>query len=168
MNIYTKNKRLDFSITRVLLAGLAGGMAEVLWVMAWSAITPLQATTVAREVTHALFPGVTETVLAVEAGLMIHLALSLALGLAFTTVLGNRLQQNYGTPGLLAGSVSVLALIWAVNFLLVLPVINPAFVTLMPFTVTLGSKILFGLAMGAVLTTGVRTLPAAREVRTTG
>ena len=53
----TERTRFSFSITRVLLAGLAGGMAEVLWVAAWSAVAPLQATAVAREITRTVLPG---------------------------------------------------------------------------------------------------------------
>ena len=143
--------RFSFSITRTLLAGLAGGIAEILWIMAWSAVTPLQAFTVAREVTRTVFPGMAEASIATEVGLIIHLAISLVLGLVFVWAIGERLVRHYGGAGILAGSIILLAIIWATNFLLVLPVINPVFVTLMPYTVTLGSKILFGLAMGAVL-----------------
>lgn len=169
MKTCTQGKLFDLSITRVLLAGLAGGIAEVLWVMMWSAVTPLQAATVAVEITRTVSPAVfAATPLAVETGLIIHLAISLVLGLAFAAVFGNRLWARYGAPGLLAGSVLLLALIWAVNFLVVLPVLNPVFVTLMPYTVTLGSKLLFGLAMGTVLITGTRTRSPLQEVRATG
>jgi len=169
MKTCTQRNLLDLSITRVLLAGLAGGIAEILWVMMWSAVTPLQAATVAVEITRTVGPGMfAATPLAVETGLIIHLAISLVLGLVFAAVIGNRLRQQYGNPGLLAGSVMVLALIWAINFLVVLPVLNPVFVTLMPYTVTLGSKLLFGLAMGAVLTIGARTRSPVQEVRATG
>ena len=147
----TETTRFGFSITRTLLAGLAGGIAEVLWVTAWSMVSPLQATAVAREITYTLLPGMANTSLALDIGLTIHLAISLVLGLAFVWALGNYLARHYGSTGILAGSVTLLTLIWSVNFLVVLPVINPAFVTLMPYAVSLGSKILFGLAMGAVL-----------------
>jgi len=46
-----------------------------------------------------------------------------------------------------------LTLVWAINFFVVLPVLNPAFITLMPFGITLASKVLFGIAMGSVLLT---------------
>lgn len=145
--------RFSFSITRALLAGLAGGITEILWVMAWSAATPLQAATVAHEITLTVFPGVAETVMATEVGLLIHLAISLALGLVFTRIIGNNFLQRYEIRGVFAGSVAVLALIWAINFLVILPILNPVFITLMPLGVTFVSKLLFGLAMGSVLLT---------------
>jgi len=47
-----------------------------------------------------------------------------------------------------------------VNFLLVLPIVNAAFVTLLPYSVSLGSKLLFGLAMAGILYTAQRTVQA--------
>jgi hypothetical protein len=165
MKIHTDKTRFSSSITRVLLAGLAGGVAEVLWVMAWSAVTPLQATTVAREVTRTVFPVMAETSMAAEIGLIIHLAISLALGVVFVWALGKHLARHYGGAGILAGCVTLLALIWTINFLVVLPVLNPVFVTLMPSAVTLGSKTLFGLAMGAVLIAGPHTLAKTQKLQ---
>src|SRR5204863_9421935 len=46
-----------------------------------------------------------------------------------------------------------LAGVWLVNFTVILPALNPAFVTLLPLWVTLISKLLFGAAMSAVLLT---------------
>ncbi len=163
MKIFTEKNRFNLSIKRILLAGLAGGLAEVLWVMVWSAVTPLQATTVATEVTRTVFPVMAETSAAAEIGLIIHLAISLAIGVLFMWSFGKYLAQNYGGTGILAGSVALLTLIWTVNFLVVLPVLNPVFVTLMPSAVTLGSKTLFGLAMAAVLIARPVTLPAAQK-----
>ena len=40
----------------------------------------------------------------------------------------------------------MLAAVWAVNFLVVLPVLSPDFVTLLAYPVTLISKLMFGLA----------------------
>jgi hypothetical protein len=48
----------------------------------------------------------------------------------------------------------VAAAIWAINFFVILPVVNAEFVTLMPYAVTLASKLGFGVAMGWVF--GVR------------
>jgi hypothetical protein len=168
MNFHANEKRFGISATRILLAGLAGGLAEVLWVMAWSAVTSLQATTVAREVTRTVLPSMAETPLAAEIGLIIHLAISLAIGVVFMWTLGKHLARHYGGAGILAGSVSLLTLIWTVNFLVVLPAINPVFVTLMPSAVTLGSKTLFGLAMAAVLVSKPVTLPAAQKSQASG
>jgi len=47
--------------------------------------------------------------------------------------------------------VLVLAAVWAINFLVILPQLNPAFPDLLPSAVTFLSKILFGVAAAAVL-----------------
>ena len=51
----------------------------------------------------------------------------------------------------MALSVGCLSLVWMVNFLIVLPVVNPEFVHYLPMGTTLISKMLFGAAMGAIL-----------------
>ncbi|MNC99822.1 hypothetical protein D3C83_182370 [compost metagenome] len=48
-------------------------------------------------------------------------------------------------------AVTVAVAVWAVNFLLVLPYLNSAFVALMPAGATLLSKSLFGIAMAWTL-----------------
>lgn len=48
-------------------------------------------------------------------------------------------------------AVVTLVLVWATNFLVILPVLDPAFVTLLPYGVTLFSKLLFGITMGWVV-----------------
>jgi len=164
MKTCPERPRNSFSLPRVLLAGLAGGIAEVLWVAVWSVVTPLQLTTVAGEVTRTVFPATVETS-ATVIGLIIHLAISLALAVVFVRALGEHMARQYGSAGILAASITFLVLIWALNFLVVLPALNPVFVSLMPSAVTLGSKTLFGLAMGAVLIAGPRT---ARSAEITG
>jgi hypothetical protein len=41
--------------------------------------------------------------------------------------------------------------VWAVNFFVVLPVINPQFVDLVPYAISLVSKVLFGVAAAGTL-----------------
>ena len=52
--------------------------------------------------------------------------------------------------GLYAGTLAVLAAVWATNFFVLLPAISPAFVHLVPYSVSLTSKLLFGLAAAEV------------------
>jgi hypothetical protein len=137
--------------TRVLIAGLAGGIAEILWVLAYGTFAPVSATEVAREVTASLLPGAAASAAAPPLGVGIHLALSVALAAAFVAALAKVFPGRRGVGGYLAIAVAALAGIWALNFLLVLPILNPRFVTLMPYAATLFSKALFGLAMGGVL-----------------
>jgi hypothetical protein len=42
-----------------------------------------------------------------------------------------------------------LAAVWAINFFIVLPVISPGFVHLLPYAITLASKLAFGVAAAA-------------------
>jgi len=137
---------------RILVAGLAGGIAEILWVLAYGAFAPISATEVAREVTASVLPGAAASAAAPGLGIGIHLALSIALAGAFATLFPGR----RGAAGTVAIAVAALAGVWTLNFLLVLPVLNPRFVTLTPYAATLASKALFGLAMGAVLARGER------------
>ena len=60
-------------------------------------------------------------------------------------------MQRHGPAAALATASAVLAAIWVVNFLVVLPIVNAEFVSLLPYSVTLGSKLLFGVAMAMVL-----------------
>ena len=48
-------------------------------------------------------------------------------------------------------AVSVFALVWSGNFLLLLPSLNPAFLEQMPRAATFASKLLFGLTMAWML-----------------
>jgi len=162
------NSTHSFSLNRVLLAGLAGGLAEVLWVMGYSALTPLTTATVAQEITRTVLPPMATSAAAPVLGLGIHLLLSLALALVFVRVLTFLSAWHGQASRILANGVLALLVVWMVNFLLVLPVLNPAFTALMPWPVTFISKGLFGLAMGVVLLspavhrTASRKLQAAR------
>ena len=142
--------------SRILMAGLAGGVAEIAWVLAYGAFAPVSAAEVAREVTVSLVPGAAGWTTAPALGVAIHLALSIVLAYAFVAWLERSLPGVRGAARLVAIGVGALAGVWAINFLVVLPLVNPRFVTLMPYAATFLSKALFGAAMGAVL---ARTAP---------
>jgi hypothetical protein len=74
------------------------------------------------------------------------MVLSLGLGLILAKML-----LGLARGSLMMAALGALAGIWALNFLVVLPAVNPAFVALMPFAVTLSSKLLFGAALGWTL-----------------
>lgn len=142
--------RPSFNTTRgpgvVVIAGLAGGLAEVLWVGASAAVLGVDATHVVREVAATVMPAATATA---ELGLAVHFALSLALAAVFSYITG-RIWPHAGLGERLAAAVVLLASVWAVNFLVVLPWLNPAFTTLLPPGVTFVSKLLFALALWGV------------------
>jgi hypothetical protein len=145
-----------------VVAGFAGGVAEILWVLAYSAVGPVSATAVAREVTASVLPDAATSAAAPLLGVGIHLALSIAIAFAFVATLGNFLSRDKNAARYVAIAVAALTGVWAVNFLLLLPLVNGQFVTLMPYAATLFSKALFGAAMGAVLVRYSGTLSRSR------
>jgi len=134
-----------------LLAGLCGGLAEMGWIALYSSASSTNAVDVAREVTATVFASAAYAPWAPWAGAGIHLALSLALGIAFVAALWGLTRGRPGRNRIWASAVLALAGVWAFNFFLLLPALNSGFATLLPYTATLLSKTLFGVAMAAVL-----------------
>lgn len=135
----------------IVLAGLCGGMAEIVWVAIYSAMTPVSAMEVARQISASVFPAMADSSAAAPVGIAIHLLLSLLLAGVFTVSVWLPFARRLRfTPALLV-AVAALSGVWAINFFVILPLLNPVFVTLMPYEITLVSKMLFGLAMGGVL-----------------
>lgn len=137
-----------FNATRtIILAGAAGGTVEVIWVLLYCIGSPLHASLIAEEIARSFLPQMAGLT-AVTAGVIIHYVLAILIAgvaaIAYLRVLAGDIDE----PAIFATSIAALAAIWAANFLVVLPVVNPVFVTLMPYTVTLISKIGFGIAMG--------------------
>lgn len=133
------------------LAGLMGGVAEVLWVSFYQELSGAGSAVVARGVTQSVLPDLAGSPLSVPLGIAIHMSLAVALGIAVALLARRVLPRLAGTAFEPLVVVSALAAVWAVNFLLILPVINPGFVTLMPMAATLTSKVLFGFAAALVL-----------------
>lgn len=138
----------------LLLAGFAGGLAEVAWIGAFTAMTPLAAGDVLREIVATVAPALAGTSIAPLLGLAVHMGLSLLLGLAFGYAVWSPAVRAFGSRVTYPLAVALLIGIWTVNFFVLLPVLNPVFVGLMPLAVTLTSKVLFGVAMAATLQQG--------------
>ncbi len=137
----------------VFLAGVAGGTVEVVWVMFFCLMSPSSSSLVAEEIARSVLPQISVHS-ALATGLFIHYVLAvLVAGMVAMTIL-RLLRDRVDMRSVLAISTAALAAIWATNFFVILPVINADFVTLMPYTVTLVSKLGFGIAMGWVF--GVR------------
>jgi hypothetical protein len=139
------------ALQRAVLAGLFGGLAEALWVGWYASFSPLSGGEVARQITVSVIPAAADSPLAAVFGISIHFLLSVLLGLSFAWLIWRPFLRKRGVVGTLLGSVAVLALVWLGNFFVVLPFLNPSFIVLMPYGVTLASKIMFGIAMGLVL-----------------
>jgi hypothetical protein len=147
----TNARRLAIIRTGVL-AGAAGGLAEIAWVSLYAGVTGLDPAVLARGVTTAA--GVTALLPAapVALGVSVHMALAVMLGvvlaLGWQALSARRPANPY--PFMLAA----LAGVWAVNFFVVLPVVSPAFVHIVPYAVSLTSKLLFGVAAAEIVRNG--------------
>jgi hypothetical protein len=161
--VFTHNGSLSMSdrdIVRIgTLAGLVGGLAEVAWVTGYGAVTGAPAAAVARGVTAAFLPALADQPIGVGLGIAIHMALAIGLGLAVAAAFSAPMLRRVGEWPRSTLVVLTLAVVWAFNFLVVLPVLEPGFLTLLPVAVTLTSKLLFGVGAAAMLRT--QRLPGA-------
>ncbi len=132
------------------IAGLAGGAIEVGWIVLYQNMTGHQAAAVARSVTQSVIPQLAMAPAAVSLGVAIHMALAVGLGILIAILVRNLLPHVIGTPMEPVAVVAMLAGVWAMNFFVILPAINPAFVTLLPYGVSLTSKVFFGFAAAVV------------------
>jgi len=141
-------KKISTTVT-IFLAGIAGGTVEVVWVMLFCLAMPLQSSLVAEGIAQSFLPQMTG-LSALTAGLVIHFVLAVLVAGMVAMILLRLLGERVDTRSAIAVSTTALAVIWAVNFFVILPVVNADFVTLMPYAVTLVSKLGFGVAMGWV------------------
>lgn len=134
-----------------LLAGTAGGLAEIAWVSFYAAISGGNAATLARGVTTAA--GVTALLPAapVTAGIAVHMMLALLLGVALAYAWQTVSRRGGDTRSLYGFMLASLAAVWAINFFIVLPVVSAPFIHLVPYSVSLMSKLLFGIAAAETL-----------------
>ncbi len=132
----------------ILLAGFCGGMAEIIWVAIYGAMTPTSGMEVARQVSASVFPSMTDSSAAVPVGIAVHLLLSLLLAGIFAVAVWLPFSRKLRFVQAMLVAVAALSGVWAINFFVILPVLNPAFIDLMPYAATLFSKVLFGIAMG--------------------
>lgn len=132
------------------LAGVAGGLAEVAWICLYAGVAGGNAAVLARGVTTAAGASALLPQAPVTMGIAVHMTLAVMLGIALAG-LWQALARTHGIGSLYAVALAVLAGVWALNFLVVLPATNPAFVLLVPYSVSLLSKLLFGLAAAETL-----------------
>ncbi len=138
-----------------ITAGVAGGLAEVIWILIYYFDSPASALEVARQISVTIFPATVEAYYAPILGIIIHLLLSLFLAFVFAYTALLLLFKRYGKKGIYLGSLITLAVVWKINFFVVLPLINPSFISMMPFYATLFSKLLFGTAMAWVMSSSL-------------
>jgi hypothetical protein len=141
-----------------VVAGAAGGLAEIAWVTLYAGATGGDAAVLARGVTSAA--GVTALLPAspVALGIAVHMMLAVTLGVALAFVWRALREHRRALTNPYPFMLAALAGVWALNFFVVLPIISPAFVHMVPYAVSLTSKLLFGLAAAEAL----RRQPAAK------
>ena len=132
-------------LTMGVLAGSAGGIAEVAWISLYAAATGSDAALVARGVTETLRIDASAPVLA---GIAIHMGIAAMLGMALAAALAPLRLEGARLYAILG---CALAGVWAINFMVVLPLLNPAFVAIVPLGASFVSKVLFGIAAAASL-----------------
>jgi hypothetical protein len=139
------NRRILTRIAgRGVVAGAAGGIAEIIWIFVYASATGRDVASVARGVTTATGVNLLLQGSRAAFGVAIHMMLAVTLGtaLAFSwAALSRRWPQQISPYAILP---VVLAGVWAINFLIVLPLIDPNFVQIVPYPVSLVSKLLFG------------------------
>jgi len=133
----------------ILLAGLAGGTAEIAWILGYGAVAQADSAEVARQIGATIYPGARAGSALASLGVAAHLALSLLLAAGWVLAVWRPLATRVGPVGVFASAIVLMIGVWALNFLVVLPRLNPLFVALLPALITLLSKIFFGLAMAA-------------------
>lgn len=132
------------------VAGLAGGAVEIGWIVLYQYLAGHESAPVARGVTRSLIPELVAAPVAVPLGVAIHMALAVLLGIVVAVLVNRLVPRVVGTAMEPVIVIAMLAGVWAVNFFVVLPVINPGFVSLVPYGASLASKVLFGFAAAFV------------------
>ncbi|MDP1668635.1 hypothetical protein [Phaeovulum sp.] len=139
-----------------LWAGLAGGTAEVLWIAIYRQLQGAGSADVARGITETVFPSLAAAPYSVALGLVIHMVLALGLGIAAAYFVARVFPRLAGSWAEVALIVAILASVWGMNFFVILPAINPAFVTIVPYGASLASKLLFGVSAALVFRRAAR------------
>jgi len=129
-----------------IIAGLAGGAIEIGWIALYQGMANHESLAVARGVTQSLIPQLGNAPAAGPLGVVIHMTLAVLLGIVIAFVVRRFLPRIAGSAWEPVMVVGMLVGVWAMNFFVILPVINPAFVTLVPYGASFVSKVLFGFA----------------------
>jgi len=141
-------------------------MMEVLWVNISATRLGVDAASIAREVSASVFLAVGPPAMTFWIGLVVHFVLSLLISAAYAFFVWH--TRFSARPGMwLIASVTSLAGIWAVNFFVLLPWLNPKFPTLLPLDVTFISKLLFAIALWGVFAAASRKVPVMGSGRRT-
>jgi hypothetical protein len=137
-----------------VLLGIAGGLAEVVWIAFYGSLAAVDAAEVARGVSATaglLLPGIPLDTAPVFNGIAVHMAVAVGIGVALIFAWHGLAARRPAWINEFVFMLGALAAVWAFNFFVVLPLISPSFVDLVPYSVSLISKLLFGLTGAVVL-----------------
>ncbi len=146
----TTTRRIEI-FQQGVFAGVAGGLAEVAWVTLYAGVTGTDPTILARGVTTAAGVSALLPASPVALGVMLHMTLAVTLGVVLAFVWSALRESRPGLTNPYPLMLTALAGVWAVNFIVVLPTVSPAFVHMVPYADSLTSKLLFGVAAAATL-----------------
>jgi len=147
----SKSSRLFKTVAIGAFGGITGGIAEIGWIGLYGMATGIPVDPVARGITRSMIPALAISPWSAEFGILIHLILAVALGIGLALIIAHILSRPAPRHLEFALTMLILTSVWAVNFFILLPRINPAFVHLLPYSVTLLSKLLFGVAAAITL-----------------
>jgi len=147
-----RNEVQGAPLSRVLAAGaaagLAGGLAEVVFMGGYSSVAGINPAEILRLITFTFFDSsVAFGPEGLRAGLLIHFTLSLFIGISFSLFARLALKGPFSQAKALAWSSVVLTAIWAFNFFVLLPVYNAPFVQFVGASPAFFSKLSFGVVM---------------------
>jgi len=134
-----------------IIAGMAGGLAEVAWVAFYAGATGGDPAALARGVTTAAGVSALLPASPVALGITVHMTLAAALGIALSCAWRALREYRPALRNPFPFALAALAAVWAMNFFVVLPIVSPAFIHMVPYAVSLTSKLLFGIASAAAL-----------------
>ena len=142
------------------LLGTTGGLVEIAWIGSFGLLAGSDTAEVARVISATVgwaLPSISLAAAPVFYGIVVHMLAAAGLGVALMFLwrwVAARPSRGVNEFSFMAAA---LAMIWAFNFFVVLPSINPAFadlqrvfVDLVPYPASLASKLLFGVA-GAIM-----------------
>jgi len=129
------NRALE-TIRQGAIAGAAVGLAEMAWVTLYAAATGANPAALARGVTtaagvSALLPGDP-----IALGVTVHMGIAVSLGIALAFVWQALSPRHTQTISPFPFMVAALSGVWAINFFVVLPIVSPAFIQLVPYSVS--------------------------------
>jgi hypothetical protein len=135
-----------------VIAGAAGGLAEIAWVSLYAGVTGGDPAELARGVTtaagvSALLPATSPVML----GIGVHMMLAVMLGIILTFAWQALAARTAGLTNAYPFMLAALAGVWAANFFVVLPIVSPAFIHMVPYAISLTSKLMFGAAAAEVV-----------------